>query len=176
MPHQNLTPWRRGGGLTPSAGDPFAGFRREMDRLFDDFFAPVAGEGRSFAAQPAMLSPSIDVDENEQAYTITAEVPGLAEKDIELSLEDNALTLSGEKRSEREEGEGGRRYTERSYGRFSRTIPFPTEIDADKVQATCRNGVLTVTLPKNAQAKEKSRKIQIQTGDGEASAATGSGQ
>ena len=176
MPNQDLTPWRRGGGgLTPFGRDPFANFRREMDRLFDDFFAPA--EARSFgAAATAALQPSIDVEETEQAYVVTAELPGIAEKDIELSLSDNALTLSGEKRSERDEENGGRRYTERSFGRFSRTIPFPAEVDADKVQAKCRDGVLTVTLPKNAKARDKSRRIEIRADKGEASAATGSGQ
>ena len=106
-----------------------------MDRLFDDFFAPAAGEGRSFAQPPqqgaaSFVSPSIDVDESEQAYVVTAELPGIAEQDIELNLRDNALTISGEKRSERNEEEGGRRYCERSFGRFQRTIPFPNEVDA----------------------------------------------
>lgn len=177
MPNQNLTPWRGGGsGLTPFGRDPFANFRHEMDRLFDDFFAPA--ETRSFGATAAALQPSIDVEETEQAYVVTAELPGIAEKDIELSLADNALTLSGEKRSEHEEKDGGRRYTERSFGRFSRTIPFPAEVDADKVQAACRNGVLTVTLPKNAKARDKSRRIEVRAEKaekGEASAATGSG-
>jgi len=178
MANRDLTPWRR--GLSPFGRDPFHGFRREMNRLFDDFFAPVAGEGRSFAGPAAVLTPSVDVDETEEAYVVTAEVPGIAEKDIELSLADNALTLSGEKRSEHEEESEGRRYSERSYGRFSRTIPFDAEIDADKVEATCANGVLKVTLPKNPNAREKSRRIEVKAQEGPnggaASAAAGSGQ
>lgn len=165
MANRDLTPWGRG-GLTPLARDPFTSFRREMDRLFDDFFTPVPDEGRSFAAgqgpgQGAALRPSIDVDETPQAYTVTAELPGLAEKDIEVELRDNALVISGEKRSERNEEDGGRRWSERSFGRFERVIPFDAEVDADKVQAACRNGVLTVTLPKNEKARDKSRKIEI---------------
>ena len=164
MANRELTPWGRG-GMTPFGRDPFASFRYEMDRLFDDFFAPVAGEGRNFApaAQPtaALLRPSIDVDETDQAYRVSAELPGLAEKDVELNLRDNALTISGEKRSEREEEKGGRRYAERSYGRFERTIPFPTEIDAERVDAVFKNGVLTVTLPKHEKAQEKTRRIEV---------------
>jgi HSP20 family protein len=171
MANQDLTPWRRS-GLTPLARDPFFNFRREMDRLFDDFFTPAA-EGRSFAsAGEAAVRPMIDVDETEQAYTVTAELPGIAEQDIELNLRDNALTISGEKRSEHTEGEGGRRYTERSFGRFSRTIPLDTEVDAERVQATCRNGVLTVTLPKNDRAQQKNRRIEIRSDGGGASAST----
>ena len=183
MANRDLTPWGRGGGLTPFGRDPFLSFRREMDRLFDDFFTPST-ETRSFAAPGATanaIQPSIDVDETEQAYTVTAELPGIAEQDVELNLADNALTISGEKRSERNEEQGGRRYSERSFGRFSRTIPFPTEVDADRVDAAYRNGVLTVTLPKNEKARDKTRKIEIkseasQGNGGQASAASGSGQ
>lgn len=194
MANRDLTPWSRGGGLTPFGRDPFLSFRREMDRLFDDFFTP-SSETRSFAAPGAAaasaIQPSIDVDETEQAYTVTAELPGIAEQDVELNLADNALTISGEKRSERNEDQGGRRYSERSFGRFSRTIPFPTEVDADRVEAAYRNGVLTITLPKNEKAKDKTRKIEIrreagqgnggqeasaQGNGGQASASSGSGQ
>jgi HSP20 family protein len=165
MANRELTPWSRG-GLAPFGRDTFTSFRREMDRLFDDFFTPAAAEGRSFAATQSAVSPSIEVDETDKAYVVTAEVPGLAVGEIELSLQDNALTLSGEKRSERTEEKEGRRYSERAYGRFSRTIPFPTEVDADKVEAACENGVLTVTLPKNPQAKEKTRRIEIKAPPG----------
>jgi HSP20 family protein len=178
MANQDLTPWRRS-GLSPYGRDPFAGFRQQMDRLFDDFFAPVAGEGRAFAtpggASAGGVQPSIDVDETDQAYTVTAELPGIAEQDVELNLADNALTISGEKRSERNEEQGGRRYSERSFGRFSRTIPFPSEVDAERVEAAYRNGVLTVTLPKNEKARDKTRKIEIKRDAGQASAAQGNG-
>ena len=161
MANRDLTPWRRGG--TPAlGGDPFAGFRREMDRLFDDFFAPA--ETRSFAS-PAhaerALMPSIDIDESEAAYTVTAELPGIDPKDVELDLRDNALAIRGEKRSERNEDDGGRRYAERSYGRFERVIPLPAEVDAEKVEASYENGILKVVLPKNPRARDKTRRIEI---------------
>jgi HSP20 family protein len=163
MANRDLTPWRQ--SPAAFARDPFSTFRREMDRLFDDVFAPA--EGRSFApmtqggAEGAAVRANLDVHENEQAYTVTAELAGVDQKDIELSLQDNALTLRGEKRSERNEEDGGRRYSERSFGRFERTIPFAHEIDADRVEASCENGVLKVVLPKNAQARDKTRRIQI---------------
>ncbi|HET6969675.1 MAG TPA: Hsp20/alpha crystallin family protein [Phenylobacterium sp.] len=165
MTNRDLTPWRRS-VPTGYGADPFSSFRREMDRLFEDFLTP-ATEGRSFGAaagSTAMLRPDIDVEENEQAYVVSAELPGLSEQDIELNLHDNALTISGEKKSERKEEKAGRRYTERSFGRFERTIPFPAEVDSDRVDASFRNGVLTVTLPKNEKARDKTRRIEVRAG------------
>jgi len=168
MANRDLTPWRI--SAPGFARDPLFGFRREMDRLFDDFFAPA--ERRTFA-QPAqqgetLVMPRIDVHETEQAYVVTAELPGIDMKDIELNLHDNALTLRGEKRSERTDEDGGRRYSERTFGRFERTIPFEAEVDPDRVEATSQNGVLKVSLTKNAQAKERSRRIEIRQGEGSA--------
>lgn len=160
MANRNLSRWS-GGAPASVPRDPFSLFRREMDRLFDDFLTP--GEARSFATpgQASGAWPSIDVDEKEDAYKVTAEIPGMKDQEIELCLRDNALILSGEKRSERKEEDGGRRYAERSFGRFERTIPFDAEIDADQVEASCKDGVLTITLPKNAQARDKTRRIEI---------------
>lgn len=173
MANRDLTPWRSGSPMGTGL-DPFVNFRREMDRLFDDFFAPA--EPRSFGAPSRARAggvwPSLDVDETEQAYMVTAELPGIDQKDIELDLRDNALTIRGEKREERAEAERGRSYTERSFGRFERTVPFPAEIDADRVEARCENGVLRITLPKNAKARDKSHRIQIQ-GNGGPSAQSG---
>lgn len=138
--------------------DPFLSFRREMDRLFDDFLAPVA---RRFGPAAAPAWPSVDVHESESAYTVSAELPGMEEKDIELNLRDNVLTLSGEKRQEHKQEEAGRSYTERSYGRFQRSIPFDTELDSEKVTATFKSGVLTVTLPKSAKAQDRTRRIEV---------------
>jgi HSP20 family protein len=164
MASRDLTPWGGQGGLSPFERDPFTSFRRQMDRLFDDFFAPAPAEGRSFAASGRGEAwPSVDVHETDQGYTITAELPGMEEKDVEVNLRDNALTISGEKRSEHEEKDGGRTYSERSFGRFQRTIPFPAEVDPDKVAASFKNGVLTVEAPKNPQARDQTRRIEIRT-------------
>ena len=160
MANRELTPWTGGRGLSPLGRDPFTSFRHEMDRLFDDFFAPA--EQRSFGGGNGVtLRPSVDVAETDQAYTVTAELPGLEQKDVELNLRDNALTLSGEKRQESREENGGRSYTERSFGRFERVIPLPEEVDADRVEANFKNGVLKVTLPKNPKAQDKARRIEI---------------
>jgi len=171
MANRDLTPLRTS-GLPAFGRDPFTAFRREMDQLFDTFFTPA--EARSFASSDlaAAVRPSVDVHETEQAYTVTAELPGIDQKDIELNLSDNTLTLRGEKRSERDEEDGGRRYSERSFGRFERVIPFPAEVDADHVEASCENGVLKVVLPKNAKARDKTRRIEVRG----ASTAGGDGQ
>jgi HSP20 family protein len=170
MANRDLTPWSRATGLTSFGGrDPFMNFRREMDRLFDDFFAPA--EPRSFAApgaQPAQMLaawPRIDVRETDQAYIVTAEAPGVDPGEIQLDLRENALVISGEKRSERRQEDQGVRYSERGYGRFERIIPFDSEIDPDRVEAASRNGVLTITLPKAAQARDRSRRIQVRSED-----------
>lgn len=160
MANRELTPWTGGRGLAPFGRDPFASFRHEIDRLFEDFLAPI--EQRTFGGDGgALLRPSVDVAETDQAYTVSAELPGLEQKDVELNLRDNALTLSGEKRQETSESNGGRSYTERTFGRFERVIPLPQEIDADNVAATFKNGVLKVTLPKNPKAQDKTRRIEI---------------
>src|SRR5512143_3899485 len=149
MANRDLTPWTGGRGLTPFVRDPFTSFRREIDRLFNDFYAPA--EARSFAAAGpnGELFPSVDVVDTGQAFTVTAELPGLALEDIEIELQDNALRLSGEKKKEYKSDDGGRSYIERTYGRFERTIPLAAEVEADRVEAHIKNGVLTVTLPKN---------------------------
>jgi len=166
MANRELTTQGASRGMGAYERDPFSALRRQMDRLFEDFFAPI--EGRSFAAPSAWARqamsvswPSLDVTETQEAYTVTAELPGMEEKEIELNLQDNVLTISGEKREERKEGDGGRSYTERMYGRFQRSIPFPAEVDPDKVEASFRNGVLKVSLPKSAQARERSRRIEV---------------
>jgi HSP20 family protein len=162
MANRDLAPWGRSRGISPLTRDPFTSFRREVDRLFDDFFNPA--EARSFGSPPALAAavwPSLDVDETEQGYRVTAELPGLDLGDVQLNLSDNVLTISGEKRSETRDEKGGRTYSERSYGRFQRAIPLDAEIDADKVEARFKNGVLTVELPKNPRAQDKTRKIDI---------------
>jgi HSP20 family protein len=103
--------------------------------------------------------PTIDVAEREKDVRVTAELPGLEEDDVELHVEDNVLTLSGEKRSEIDDNE--RQYSERYYGRFERRIALPAEVDEDRASATFRNGVLTVTLPKTERARQSTKRIPI---------------
>jgi HSP20 family protein len=130
----------------------------EMNRLFDDFF-------RDYPVAPAeaRFVPSLEVEETVDAVKISAELPGLEDKDFQLTLEDGVFALKGEKRSEREEKDEKRGWTrtERSYGGFERRITLPCEVVAEKASAEFKNGVLRVTFPKQAEAKPKAHTIQV---------------
>lgn len=130
-------------------------FRRQFDRLFDDFAAPSLRFGNGD------LMPEIDYAETDKEIVVTAELPGVDAKDVDISLSDGALSIRGEKKSERDEEKANYRLTERSYGAFERTMRLLADIDADKVKASFEKGVLKVTLPKSEAARAKSRRIEI---------------
>jgi HSP20 family protein len=138
----------------------FRGFKTQIDSLFEDWF------GRSMGG---VLAPRVDVAEDEKAVTLTAELPGVKESDIEVSLTGDQLSIKGEKRSEHDdkrESEGRTVHRmERSYGAFQRTLTIPYQVDPDQVSAQFRDGVLTITLPKppDAVAQKQGRKIEINT-------------
>jgi HSP20 family protein len=141
------------------------------DRLFDSFFnrawgltpvrAPEIWNGKP--AEWTGFTPAINVSETDNELRVTAELPGLNQKDIEIMLDNNLLVIKGEKRQESEDK--GRNFyrVERSYGKFQRSIALPEYVDAEKIEATFSNGVLTLTLPKLPELKPKSRKIEIQS-------------
>jgi|GEM_PF-126802 len=129
--------------------------RREIDRLFDEFFAPF-GE---FEAPEVV--PPVEVREIDGEYVITAELPGMSDKDVEVEVsDDNVLTLRGEKSSRVSRTERGYEYSERSYGRFERAMPMPAGVDASKLDASFQNGVLEIHVPKTAEAK-RGRRVPI---------------
>lgn len=129
------------------SGDPLG----SIDRVFENFWR---GLGAPAAAASAGFVPRIDVVEREEDYLLTAELPGLEEKDFQLEVHGNVLTLSGEKRAEAEaEKQRGWRWSERAYGSFRRAVTLPVEVAADKASASYRNGVLTVTIPKAEHAR-----------------------
>lgn len=160
---------------TPAWYHPIEALRRDVDEAFERFgrgWPRWPGFGRSlfdyepFRELPASLGwgraePRSDVVETDKAYTITAELPGMDENDVELTLRDGFLTLKGEKRSEREEKDEGYHLSERTYGSIQRSFRVPEDVDVDKVDAAFANGVLTVTLPKSTKAKTKERKIAV---------------
>lgn len=169
MVNRDLIP-RGGSELDPFGRDIFSSVRREIDRVLSSF-APRFAESRSFLPTERFMGgagetiwPSVDMKENEKAYIVTADVPGLERKNVEVDLRDNVLTIRGEKREERAEEEPGRRYAERYYGRFLRSIPFDVEVEPDKVEAELKNGVLTITVPKNPQAKARTKQIEVRAG------------
>lgn len=152
------------------AGHPMQTLRQEIDRLFEDFgrgfwpspfrrpvfdMEPLWERELSFAATPA-----VDIAESDKAYEITAELPGMEEKDIEVKLANGTLTIRGEKSEETEEKKKDYYLQERRYGSFERRFRVPEGVDADKIEAAFKKGVLTVTLPKSAQGKAE-KKIDV---------------
>lgn len=136
---------------------PFGWLRTEIDRLFDDF-TPTRSIFNFGALAPV---PALEMNEQDKKYLLSAELPGMKEEDVEVSVADGMLTLSGEKREESERKDDGHLLSERRYGAFERRIPLPADVDADAVSAEFANGVLTITLPKHADAAERKRKIAI---------------
>lgn len=143
--------------------DPFTVIRRDMDRLFDEM---ARGFGMPRAWGDGGTVPRVDVQETDKAIEVKAELPGVEEKDLDLQLAEGMLTIKGEKKQEREEGEKGKGYymMERSYGSFFRRIPLPAEVQQDKVEARFKNGVLTVSLPKSPEAAAKVKRIEVKGG------------
>jgi HSP20 family protein len=136
-----------------------------MNRLFDQCFSDECPFSTSVVAKPTIdFLPRLDISETETEFKVSAELPGMEEKDIQIRLEKDTLVLSGEKKSESEEKDKTYHRVERSYGSFERVIPFDTQLDEDKVSAVFKNGVLTITLPKAGDAIRKTRQIEIKKG------------
>jgi HSP20 family protein len=138
-------------------------FRNEFDRLFDDFFRDPFGL-IPFRRVEVDFLPRVDVLETEKEVKVMAEIPGMEEKDVEVSLNHDILTISGEKSSENTEKNGQYHRMERTYGSFRRDIQLPSDVDPEKVEATFTKGVLTVTLPKPAETVNRVKKISIKKG------------
>jgi HSP20 family protein len=153
------------------APDAWRSFRTEMDRLFDRF---AGGWGmpslrRVFDTEPAfryessftLPSPAVDITEDDAGYKVTAELPGMTEKELEVVLSDGVLTLKGEKQQEKEQKEKNFYLSERSYGSFQRSFTLPDGVDRDKISADFAKGVLTVSMPKTAKEKDAAKKIEV---------------
>jgi HSP20 family protein len=157
---RDLTPWGRSRSLARTDdASPFLSLHRDMNRLFDEAFRGFGALPEAFAGARLAAWPTVELSEHEGELRVTAELPGLDEKDIEIVVEEGVLTLRGEKRTEVEDKD--RRYSERSYGRFERRMALPGQIDEDKASAAFKNGVLTITLPKAAAPDAKTRRIEI---------------
>jgi HSP20 family protein len=155
--------------------DPFDAFRHEMDRMFDRFwrggfglpsFRHVSESQPSWPAEhgAAFAAPAIDFCEDDKAFHLTAELPGLSDKDINVTVSGDMLTITGEKRDEREEKDKNYHWSERRFGSFRRAIHLPPHIDRDKIDASFKNGVLQITIPKTSEAMQQQRKIEVKAG------------
>jgi HSP20 family protein len=168
-----ITPKRESGNgeRVPTVFDSLTGLRDEMNHLFDEFFtgferrAPTLFRhyepGWLLGGRRGEMVPAVDVAEDDKAVTLTAELPGMKEDDVEVVLRDDMLTVKGEKKSERKEDKENYHLTERRYGAFERTFRLPETADADKIKAAFDDGVLTVTVPKKAEAKKAEKKIKV---------------
>lgn len=153
--------------------DLFMGLRHEMDDLIDRFFvtkrfspfrfpgltalaAPVRGDGE-------MILPQVDIYDEDKAFELTAELPGISEDDIEMSVKDGVLSLWGEKKYEKSEETENAQIIERRYGKFSRSFTLPASVDPDKIVARFKDGILSVTLPKLPEKQVKEHKIKIKS-------------
>lgn len=142
--------------------DPVVSFRKAMDRLFEDFTSDLdeivpSTWNRSLQA----FTPKLDLEEKDDKIILTAELPGLTEKDVHVEVNKDYLTVKGEKKCSREEKNKNSFFSERSYGAFERTIRLPSEIAKDKIDAAVKDGVLTVTLPKSPEAKKDVKRIPV---------------
>jgi HSP20 family protein len=160
MAIRNLVPFGKKSVPVRREGEnPFALLRREMDSLFDNFFRGFDVE--PFESRLGAFSPKVDVTENDKEIKVTAELPGMDEKDIDVSLQSDMLTIKGEKKEEKEDKGKDYYRMERSYGSFSRSIPLPVEVETNKVEAKFKKGVLSITLPKTAKAVAETKKIPV---------------
>lgn len=140
-----------------SMPSPFVSLQQEIDRIFEDFTQAFP----SFRGNGGKLTPRTDVTETDKEIEVTAELPGLEDKDVQINLADNLLTIRGEKKSDKEEKDKNYRLVERSYGAFERIIELPNGVKPSDVKATIAKGVLTVTISKPAPAQEK--KIEVKS-------------
>lgn len=159
MAFTNLIPWKRSESQVPvKREDPFYAMQRHMNQMFDNFFGDSSlAPFETFGA----FQPRIDVSETDTQIIVAAELPGLDEKNVEVTLTPDALTITGEKKEEKEDKDKNYYRVERSYGSFRRMIPLPGQVNADEVEAVFKNGVLTITLPKPAEARSQNKKISV---------------
>lgn len=157
---KDMMPQRTSGNVpaTQRMFEPLGWLRNEFDRLFDDL------SFRNF--EPSLLSrgraglPALEMQESDEDYKLMAELPGMTADDVEIDVSDRVLTISGEKKEQRDEKDKGFMFTERSYGRFERQVQLPPAADEDQIEARFENGVLTITIGKDDKA-EKRKRIEI---------------
>ena len=165
MSISDLVPWNWGAKSIPvhrrrSKGD----LRDPFGSLFEDFFTGFGHPPLSLLSEEERFIPRVNVKDTEQAILVSAEVPGMEEEDLDITLEGDSLVIKGEKKIEHEENEEeGYHYVERCFGSFKRVVPLNVQVDEDSVKASFKNGVLQITLPKAVEHLQKTRKISVET-------------
>ncbi|SRR5690606_10124588 len=165
----DLVPWRNRTAIRRRDNNPFQMMRREMDRLFEDFFRDFESStdltrGFDDGSWLSQFAPSMNVSESDDAIEATVELPGMSEEDIDVSLSQDGLTITGEKKEESEDEKKNFYRRERSYGYFRRTIPLPHEaIDEEGIEANFDKGVLKITIPKREDAKQMRKRIAVKS-------------
>jgi HSP20 family protein len=159
---KSSVPVRQGSSTPLNRFDPFTSFRREMDRLFDDFSRGWPGMRATFPSRDVFsaLRPSMDVAKTDREFEITAELPGLRENEVQVDVTNDILTVKDETKAEKEENDKNYHVVERSYGSFSRSLQLPPGIDPEQITATLSNGVLRVVVPKPAAGQSKRNRGQ----------------
>ena len=168
--HGRREPWSRDTRAVATRrdddDDPMRAFQLDLNRVFDDFWRrlelPMLGAGDGGAESG--LAPQVDVRETDKEVEVVAELPGMDEADVDVSVAAGMLTIRGEKKSEREREGNGYILRERSFGRIERLVPLPEGLDLDSAEATFKNGVLTVRIAKTAEAQRAAKRIQVQRG------------
>jgi len=183
MSLKSILPWKKDGKKLPIQRDadivdnteyPLLSLQNEMNRLFDDFWRNPFSM-RPFDAFDRMwpstiggstlsgFNPNVDISETDKEIKLEAELPGLDEKDIEISISEDVLTIKGEKRQENERKDSNYYFAERSYGMFTRQFALPNAVDENKIEATFKKGVLTVTMPKRPEVVEQRKRIAVKS-------------
>jgi HSP20 family protein len=153
MALRDLIPWKRETAPAETEQDPFIAFRNDVDRMFDDFFGSRARGLAPWEGRWAGFDPKVDVIETDSEVKVAAELPGLAAKDVHVTVTRNVLSIKGEKKDEREEKGKNWTRTERSYGAFERAIALPQSTDTERAEAAFEKGVLTITFAKTDEGR-----------------------
>ena len=161
----NILPWNHPSEISIRRNrNPFSSLQNEINRVFDDFFNNGFSESSllpSSWTDDQLATPAVDIVENEKSFKVEAELPGMDQDDVEVTINDNYLTVKGEKKESKEDKDDNYVRRERYYGSYQRTISLPETANTDKAKATFKKGVLQVEIPKKEEAIKPSKKLEI---------------